>query len=402
MKVQRTGDLKLIQELNRSIIIRTIKQNGPISRSEISKILKISPTTVTAAARELIKEGLVEEIGIGESSGGRRPILLKFSGNSRFIIAVVVTDSSIKIAEANLECEINKKSVSSVNNLKGDAFVEHLLKAIGKFLKNYSSLEKIIGISVTFPGIVGVEEGMVYESTKLKLHDIPMKKIIEQEFKLKVWLENDTNAILLVLKSFNLYRKFKNLVYITIGEGLGAGILINGDIYRGYGGASGELGHTSIDINGISCDCGNRGCIENYVNWSAICSRIMENIKKGKKTKILSLAKGNIDKITPSILNAALKQKDELAMQVIKEVAVYLGTGVSNLVNLLNPDAIVFGGEVAFGNNALISEVKKVVFQKSLGIAKKKLKIYLIPRVRDFDYKASAAIPMIDFLSFTI
>jgi predicted NBD/HSP70 family sugar kinase len=152
--MQRTGDLKLIQELNRSIILRTIRHYGPISRSEIAKKNKISPTTVTAAVKELIRQGLVYEDGIGVSTGGRKPVLVRFSSDSKFIIAVAITNSSIKVAEMNLEAKVRRQ----------------------------------------------------------------MKEMVEKQFKLKTWLENDANAIALAEKRFGAYRKFKNLIYITIGD----------------------------------------------------------------------------------------------------------------------------------------------------------------------------------------
>src|SRR4030042_176980 len=133
--MQRTGDLKLIQELNRSIILKTIQDHGPISRSEI--------------------------------------------------------------AETNLEAKIKRLEIYPVNKLTGKRFIDYLLKSIGRFLEIYSDLRKCIGISVTSPGIISVDKAVIHENTKLKLKNTPLKEIIEKQFKLKVWLENDTNAIVL-------------------------------------------------------------------------------------------------------------------------------------------------------------------------------------------------------------
>lgn len=155
----------------------------------------------------------------------------------------------------------------------GELLIDYFLKAIGQFLEKYSD-KKCIGISIVSPGFIDVDKGIIYENTKLKLKDIPLKEIVEKKFKLKTWLENDANAIALDEKQFGAYRKFKNLVYVTIGDGVGAGIIVNGSIFRGGNGGTGELGHTSIDRNGIHCDCGNRGCLENYVSWLAIYSKL--------------------------------------------------------------------------------------------------------------------------------
>ena len=400
--MQRTGDLKLIQELNRSIILKTIQDNGPISRSEIAKKNKISSTTVTAAVKKLIKQGLVCEEGIGASSGGRKPILIRFSSDSKFIIAVAITNSAIKIAETNLEAKIKRLEIYPVNKLTGKKFIDYLLKSIGHFLEIYSDLRKCIGISVTSPGIISVDKAVIHENTKLKLKNTPLKEIIEKQFKLKVWLENDTNAIVLAEKRFGAYKKSKNLIYITIGDGVGAGIVVDGHIFRGHSGGTGEFGHTSIDRNGILCDCGNKGCIENYINWSAVYSKVLSSVAQGKHTMMLELTNGDIKQITPSILLDALEKNDQLAKEIMTETAAYLATGIVNLVNLLNPDVIILGGKLAYNNHFLISEVKKIVFKQALTILTNKLEICSISLGKDFRIIASAAIPLKEIFHFSV
>jgi len=400
--MQRTGDLKLIQELNRSIILRTIRHYGPISRSEIAKKNKISPTTVTAAVKELIRQGLVYEDGVGVSTGGRKPVLVRFSSDSKFIIAVAITNSSIKIAEMNLEAKVRRQKVFPVYNLTGKLVIDYLLKSIGQFLEEYSDLTKCIGISIVSPGIIDVDKGIIYENTKLKLKDIPLKEMVEKQFKLKTWLENDANAIALAEKQFGAYRKFKNLIYITIGDGVGAGIIVNGSIFRGCRGGAGEVGHTSIDRNGIPCDCGNTGCLENYVSWPAICSKVLSSVAQGKPTMMSELVKGDISRITPSIFCDALKKNDQLAKEIMKDTAAYLATGMVNLVNLLNPDIIILGGKVAYDNQFLLSQVKKLVFQKALNILTDKLEICPTSLEKDFRMIAAATIPLQEIFHFSI
>ena len=400
--MQRTGDLKLIQELNRSIILKTIRHYGPISRSEIAKRNKISPTTVTAAVRKLLQQGLVCEDSVGVSSGGRKPILVRFSTESQFIIGVAVTNSSIKIAKINLEAKVRKQKIFPIHNLRGELIIDYLLKSIGQFLEEYSDLTKCIGISIISPGIINVDEGIIYENTKLKLKNIPLKEMVEKRFKLKTWLENDANAIALAEKQFGAYRKFKNIVYVTIGDGVGAGIIVNGSIVRGCSGGTGELGHTSIDRNGKYCDCGNRGCLENYINWPAIYSKVLSSVAQGKHTMMSELAKGDIDRVTPSIFLNALEKDDQLAKEIMEEVAGYLATGIVNLVNLLNPDIIIFGGKVAYNNKFLLSRVKELVFEQAMTILTKQLKICPTSLGEDFRVIAAATIPLQEIFHFSV
>jgi DNA-binding MarR family transcriptional regulator len=159
--MQRTGDLKLIQELNRSIILKTIRHYGPISRSEIAKRNNISPTTVTSAVRRLLRDGLVCEDGVGKSNGGRKPVLVRFSPESRFIIGVAIANSSIKVAEMNLEAKSCKQKIFPIYNLMGKSFIDYLLRSISQFLEEYSDLTKCIGISIVSPGIIDVDKGII-------------------------------------------------------------------------------------------------------------------------------------------------------------------------------------------------------------------------------------------------
>jgi predicted NBD/HSP70 family sugar kinase len=343
---------------------------------------------VTAAVRELLEQGLVCEDGVGASSGGRKPILVRFSPESRFVVGVAITNSSIEIAEMNLEAKVRKQKVFPIHNLMGELVIDYLLKSIGQFLEKCSDLTKCIGISIISPGIINVDKSIIYENTKLKLKNIPLKKMVEKRFKLKTWLENDANSIALAEKQFGAYKKFKDLVYITIGDGVGAGIIVNGSIFRGCSGGTGEFGHTSIDRNGIYCDCGNRGCLENYVNWP--------------HTIMLELAKGDINRITPSIFRDALKKGDQLAKEIMEDTAAYLATGMVNLVNLLNPDIIILGGKVAYDNHFLLSRVKKLVFEQALTILTNKLEICPTSLAEDFRMIAAATIPLQEIFHFSV
>jgi len=400
--MQRTGDLKLIQELNRSIILKTIRHYGPISRSEIAKRNNISPTTVTSAVRRLLRDGLVCEDGVGKSNGGRKPVLVRFSPDSRFLIGVSISNSAIKIAEMNLEAKSCKQKIFPIYNLMGKSFIDYLLRSISQFLEEYSDLTKCVGISIVSPGIINVDKGIIYENTKLKLENISLKEIIEKRFKLKTWLENDANAIVLAEKRFGKYKKFKNLIYITIGDGVGAGIVINGSIFRGRNGGAGEFGHTSIDRNGIYCDCGNRGCLEHYINWPTIYSKILSFIEQGRNTVILELAKGDKNLITPAIFRHALKKNDQLAKEITEDIAIYLATGIVNLINLFNPDIIILGGKVAYDNGFLLSQVNKLVRQQALSILADKLEISPTSLGNDFRIIAAAAIPLQEMFHFSV
>jgi len=402
MIVNRTGNQKLIQDLNRNIILKTIRHDGPISRIEIAKRNGLSPTTVSFAVKEFLKHGLVNEDSIGKSSGGRKPILIRFSPENFFVIGVAITNYEIMISKMDLETKVIHQKIFPISNLVGELLVEYLVKVIGLFLEECSDLKKCIGISIISPGIIDVEDGIIYENTKLKLKNIHLKEILNRRFKLKnVWLENDANAIALAEKQYGDYKKYNNLVYIIVGDGVGAGIIVNGLIFRGSSGGGGEFGHTSIDINGILCDCGNKGCLENYINWSSIHSKILSSVAKGKHTIMLELTKGDINQVTHSIFRHALKKGDQLAQEIMEETALYLSAGIVNIVNLLNPEIIILGGKIAYNNHFLISRVKQLVFKQALEILTNKLEICPTSLGEDFRMTAAATISLQEIFNFS-
>jgi len=360
------------------------------------------PTTVTSAVNELIRDGLVCESGTGVSSGGRKPILVQFSPDNKFLIGVSIDNSSISIAEMNLEATVKRKQDFAVHSMTGDAVVAFILESIAAFLQPYGDLSACVGVSVIAPGIVDANTGVIRYNAKLKLRDVPLKQLVEERFGLKVWVDNDANAIALAESNFGNYHHATNLLYITLGDGLGAGIVVNGTVMRGACGGAGEFGHTSIDRSGMRCDCGNAGCLENYVSWPAIYSRILSSITRGKQTMILDLAGGDITRISLPIFLRAAERNDELAQAIVEEVAAYLAAGIVNLVNLFNPEVVILGGYIAQNNQLLIEKVSEQVMEHALNILTKGLEIASTSFGEDFHVKGAAALIMQDLFHFSM
>ncbi len=400
--MRRTGDLKLIQELNRSIILDTIRHYGPISRSEIAKRHKLSPTTVTSAVGELIRDSLVSEVGTGTSKGGRKPILLQFSPDSHFLIGISISGSKITIAEMNLEAKVRKKEIYAIKSYQGDRVISYLLEIMEKFFSPYESLENCVGISIVTQGIVDSDNGVIRYNPKLKLKDIPVKEIVESRFPIKTWLDNDTNAYLLAEKNIGDFCHFQNMLYVTIGDGLGSSILVNGSIYRGYAGGAGEFGHTTIDRTGVRCDCGNIGCLENYVSWPAIYAKLLSALAKGKQSSIFELAGNDVNRISATVFRQALEQNDPLAEGILEEIASYLASGLVNLVHLFNPEAIILGGEISFDNKLLVSKVTQYVHEYAHGILTEGLAICLNSLGEDVEVVGAAAVVLQDTFQFSL
>lgn len=400
--MKRTGDLKLIQELNRSIILDTIRLQGPISRTDIAKKNKLSPTTVTSAVSDLIQEGLVYEDGIGNSSGGRKPILVRFSPDSKFLIAISIRSSFITIAEMNLEAKVKRKETFTTKPYTGEEVICYLLDLVEGFLEKVNNSNLCIGISVITQGIVDSTRGIIRYNSELKLKNIPLKQLLEQKFTKKAWIENDTNAYILAEKNFGQYNHNQNMIYIIQGDGVGAGILMNGSIYRGHNGGAGEFGHTSIDRAGFRCECGNIGCLETYVSWPAIYSRIFSSITSGKPTKIMDKVNGEIKDITPAVFSAALQEADELALKIADETVSYLSTSIVNLIHLFNPEVIIIGGELVVNNQVYLSKIRSSVLDNVMEVLSEDLEIQSPSLGDELEMIGAAAVLLQDKFHFSL
>ncbi|MEH7307890.1 ROK family transcriptional regulator [Neobacillus drentensis] len=401
--MRRTGDLKLMQELNRSIILDTIRKQGPISRSDIAKLINISPTTVTSAVHELINEGVVREDGIGTSSGGRKPVLLRFDPNTRYVIGVSITNSFIKIAEMNLEGRILRKEIHPTNYSQGQEIISLTLKMIHQFLESKENLDGCEGISIITPGIVDAAKGIISYNSKLKLYDIPLKQLVENQFGQPTFLDNDTNAYVLAENYFGSFGHFKDLVYITIGDGVGSGIMVNGKIIRGFKGSSGELGHTTIVKGGPKCECGNEGCLENYINWPAVYSKIVSALMtRGKETVIRNLVGEDFNRITPSVFVKAINEGDSLCLDIMDEMVSHLSTSIINIIHLLNPEVIILSGEIVQENSIFVDSIKDYVSRHVLPILNEEVNIQPTSLGADFEMLGAAAVILQEKYQFTI
>ncbi|GIN85057.1 N-acetylglucosamine repressor [Heyndrickxia sporothermodurans] len=399
---QRTGDLKFMQELNRSIIFNTIREQGPISRSDIAKKNKISPTTVTTAVNEFIQAGLVYEVGTGQSTGGRKPILIQFNPDGRFLLCLSITNTTIQIAELNLQATIRYKKNIHLHSLTGEAFIHFVCDSLEHFLKRFPDLKQCVGVSITVPGIIDSEKGIIKYNSKLQLENIPLRKIVEEKFHLNTFIENDVNAMALAEKYYGNSTHSSNLIFLSINEGLGAGILIKGLLFRGYHGGAGELGHTSINPNGPQCECGNFGCLENYVNWSSIDSRVQKLLESGYTSCISDLLHQEQTQLTPQIFTLAVQQEDSLALKIMNETCSYLSIGIVNLVHLFNPQTIIIGGMIAKENPYLIHHIKETINKRSMNILTEGLEILPSSFKEDAELKGGAAVLLQDLFQFSI
>jgi glucokinase len=209
------------------------------------------------------------------------------------------------------------------------------------------SMKQVVGVGIGAPGSVDFETGTVIFAPNMEgWKDVPLKKTLEKQLSVPVFVENDANIAVLGVHVAELKAKPKNVVGIFVGTGIGGGLIVNGELYNGFNHTAGEIGHMVIDINGPKCGCGNRGCFEALASRTAIFQRIKAGMKDGEKTLLTEMLGDSLEDMRSGDLRKAIRRGDKFVSKVVEQVAECIGIGVSNLINIIGPDVVVLGGGV--------------------------------------------------------
>ncbi|MCL5038615.1 MAG: ROK family transcriptional regulator [Firmicutes bacterium] len=367
----RVGSKQLIKDLNISVVVDTIRKHEPISRVDIAELTRLGRSTVTGIVNLLLKEELIVEVGSAESRGGRKPVLLKLNPQARYAIGIKLGPSLITVALTDLHAGVLSKVTRPISSRQGPkAIFRALLGAIEDVTRdNPRSQGRIIGIGVVLPGIVDPSTGTSVSSHLLNWANIPVKALLEAELNIPVFVDNDANAFALAEKWYGAGRGKDNLLCVTVGVGVGGGIIANGQLYRGSIAGAGEIGHITIDEHGPLCACGNSGCLEALASDGAVVRSAREAMDKGQKTSILEVAGGDPSAVTREIVVSAAREGDRVARRILRETGQHLGTGIANAINLLNPERIVVGGEaVQQAGDLLLEPLRESMKKRSFSI----------------------------------
>lgn len=354
-----------IRERNLSQVLKLIHERGSISRASMVREIGLSATAISSIVAELLDSGYISEGGAGKSSGGRRPILVEFNPDHRWVVGIDLGASHISTILSNLSGEIKVKKYKKfdvANDPKGA--LEVVYSQISGSLSENKILRGILGIGLAVPAPLEGEKLDTLSPVILpRWKDIKVADIIERGFGIPVYMDNDANAGALAEKWWGRGRGVTNMVYIKLGTGVGSGLIIQDDIFRGSGGTAGEIGHTTIDINGPQCRCGNFGCMESFVGIPAILEKTAERISKNSPS---SLDPDHID--IDSITRAALEQ-DPIACEIVRGAGRDLGIAIANSINLINPELIVLGGDLVEAGDVFMEAVCASAFSRSISKA---------------------------------
>jgi glucokinase-like ROK family protein len=349
---------------------------GGISRVELAQKLSLTRAAVTSIVNDLMEADLIHEVESRVASSGRPPILLSVNADRGLVAGIDMGATHLTIILANVSGQVIAEKEVPFDIAQGpeaclsqaDSLLKELLAGVQRGLGDLSA----VGVGV--PGPIVSEAGMVLAPPIMPGWDrFPIRDSLQERWGHPVSLNNDAELGALGEWAYGAERGAGNLAYIKIGTGVGAGLLIGGQIYRGATGSSGEIGHLTIEENGPLCNCGNRGCLETLTGGHAIARIAREMVGNNARTILADIRPA--ERITAIDVANAARQGDPVAQQIIVNAGDHLGIAIAGLVNLFNPDSIVVGGGVAQIGDLFLEPVRKAVQKRSLPAAAQAVRI---------------------------
>lgn len=332
-----------------------------MSRAELARHTSLSPSTVSAIVNDLLSTGLVKEARAGISNGGRRPIMLKFQDQSSSILGVELGATHVSCVLTDLRCNVRASwSAPAPVRDQPEAALAKMTMGIRSVL-DADGLEpsQVLGIGVAVPSPVDeARPGELLPLIVPKWEGYNIAKHLEDNFERPVLVDNDANLGALAELWWGAGSSADDLAYIKVATGVGAGLIINGRIFRGSGGIAGEIGHTSIDPKGPRCICGLHGCLTTLIGTPALLEQAKEELRASGSDRP---PPASIDEL----VNAALRG-DPLTADLIREAGGKLGIGIANMLNLLNPRTVIIGGGISRAGDLLLDSVRRTIRGLSL------------------------------------
>ena len=357
-------------------LLKELYLNGDNTIIDLSKTLHSSPPSVNVLFLELMQEGWLAEVGTGNSKSGRKPVLYGINAKHGFILTWLINKFESTVILYNLKNEVCAKLKFKLQIENNPAYGSFILEKSIEFLKNEGILaEKIIGIGVCMPGLIDKETGnnFSYPTHEGKAINI----LLSEYFKVPAFTLNDAKAIALGEKHYGLAREYNNVLAINIDWGVGLGILIDGEVFNGTSGFTGELGHIQVRGAGFGelCSCGKIGCLETVATAQVLIKRVKEELKNGRVSKIVQLTKGDIESVNEDMIIAATHSGDELCIDLLNEIGTELGKALSIAVHLFNPELILVDGLLAKADKFITIPIEQAINKYCLSEFKTKLTV---------------------------
>ena len=330
---------------NRDLVLKTIIDHDAISRAEIARRTNLTRASVSDMVSILTREGLVREIGYGESIGGKAPILLSLVADSRYLLGLNLAQDKFIGSVVNLRGEIKASVEYHVNGNDSEQALRLVYKILDQLTKK--EWKPLVGIGVGTPGLVNTRDGIIVNAVNLEWRELPLGPLLEKKYKIPVLVLNDSQATAIGEFVYGgEHPSDQNLIVVNVRHGIGAGILINGRLFQGDAGWAGEIGHVVVQENGELCQCGKQGCLETVSSASAVLRNL------------------NLDSLDEA--QACFDSGDPNAQQVVTRAAHYLGISLANLIGMLNIQKIILTGDMTRFGAIWLAAVRESIRRAAL------------------------------------
>lgn len=337
IRENKTWNHHVVKEGNKSLVLNKIMNHSPISRAAVAQQVGLNKGTVSSLVNDLLEDHLIYEFGPGKSSGGRRPVMLLFNEKAGYSIGIDIGVNYLLGVLTDLNGNICNEKEVTFKNLSYEEIEMQLFHTIDYLMASApESPHGIVGIGVGVPGIVD-NNGEILLAPNLKWKNLNLKQVLETKYDLPVVIENEANAGAYGEKKFGAGKDSEHIIYISAGIGIGVGLILNGSLYKGSNGFSGELGHMTIQVNGPTCRCGNKGCWELYASEQAL-------LTAAEKMNLSSLTGKELD--LSDLLELA-EQGNPKVISLFEQAGDYLGVGINNIINSFNPQQVIIGNRMA-------------------------------------------------------
>ena len=360
-------------------ILRALRRQGRISRSEISHITGWSKAKASQEIRSLVEKGYLMEIGEGVSQGGRKPRLLRINNQLGYVAGIDIGATSLDIALADVTGSILQRCSEPTDvKLSPETVFGRCSELLLELIRTQGGTpDQMLGIGVGVPGPVDFSRGVLVAPPLMpEWENFPIRDFFKKTFSSAfVVVDNDVNIMALGEQRAGDAAGIDHFIFVKIGTGIGAGIISNGKIHRGSDGCAGDIGHICVDKEGPLCACGNKGCLEAMAAGPAITAKAMEAARNGSSPTLSQMRESNDGVLRPEDVNAACREGDQAALDIIRDSGQMIGDVLASLVNFFNPSHIFVGGGITnFGNHLLVA-IRRAVLHRSLPLATTHLSI---------------------------
>jgi glucokinase-like ROK family protein len=363
---------KQTKAYNGQLVFKTLYDHDRISRAEVARATGLTRTSVSELVNDLLRQRLVEEVGRGPSAGGKSPILLSVMDEARHLIGIDLANSEFRGAVVNLRGEVRHTVNLPVRSESGDKALALVYQLIDSLLA--ATDKPLLGIGIGTPGLIDTANGVVQQAVNLDWRDLPLGNLLHTRYNLPIYVANDSQLAALAEHTFGGGQDASNLVALKVGRGIGAGIVLNGQLFQGDGSGAGEIGHITIVENGQQCRCGNLGCLETVASTRAIVQQA-QALAATRSDSLLHRFSTQLDAITVDAIHEAFEAGDDLARGLVLEAGRYLGIAAAGLVGALNVERILVVGNMARFGQPWLEVIRQEMRKRSLAMLAQRTQI---------------------------